>query len=98
MNSITNKLEPLPDFIIKGCALGVELGGTAWLMISQEYKLTEEFIREYQDNVMWPIISKQQILSEDFIREFQDKVDWESIFKYQIFSEEFICEFHHKVN
>ena len=44
--------------------------------ISYKYKLSENFIREFQDKIDWYWISENQTLSENFIREFQNKVDW----------------------
>ena len=45
-----------------------------WYDISYFYKLSENFIREFQDKVHWVHISYKQELSENFIREFKDKV------------------------
>lgn len=70
----------------------------AWCAISQDCKLSERFIRKFQDKINWEIISTYQILSEDFIREFQDKVDWDAISSDQRLSENFIREFQDKVN
>ena len=61
-------------------------------------KLSEDFIREFQDKVNWLAISWYQKLSEDFIREFQDKVNWYYISSNQKFSENFIKEFQDKVD
>ena len=61
-------------------------------------KLSEDFIREFQDKVIWRNISACQKLSENFIRKFQDKVDWANIFVYQKLSENFICDFQDKVD
>ncbi len=49
------------------------------IYISIYQKLSENFIREFQDKVDWNYISNYQKLSENFIREFQDKVDWNYI-------------------
>ena len=49
--------------------------------ISYYYILSEDFIREFKDDVYWINISIYQKLSEDFIREFKDKVDWNWILK-----------------
>ena len=64
-----------------------------WGFISAYQKLSENFIREFQDKVNWCYISAYQKLSEDFIREFQDNVDWIYISAYQKLSEDFIKEF-----
>ena len=69
-----------------------------WVDISKYQKLSESFIREFQDKVDWEWISKYQKLSESFIREFQDKVDWYWTSKSQKLSESFIREFQDKVD
>ena len=56
-----------------------EILGTAyqdWESVSKHKFLTEDFIREFADEVNWSCISANQHLSEEFIREFADKVDW----------------------
>ena len=68
-----------------------------WFDISVNSELTEEFIREYQNEVDWYYISINQKLSKDFIREFSDKVDWEEISVHQQLSESFIRENKDKV-
>ncbi len=68
-----------------------------WNRICTNYDISEEFIREFQDELPWIYISQYQKLSEAFIREFQDKVDWYSLCQYQVLSEDFIREFKHKV-
>ena len=40
-----------------------------------QYQLTEEYIREFQDKVDWNWIPYQKTLSEEFIKEFQDKLN-----------------------
>ena len=65
--------------------------------ISECQKLSENFIRKFQDRVNWMYISTYQKLSEDFIREFQDNVHWLTISKNQKLSECFIREFQDKV-
>src|SRR5574344_1767555 len=69
-----------------------------WYYISKYQKLSEDFIREFQDKVYWNRISIYQKLSEDFIREFQNKVDWISISIYQKLSEDFIREFQNEID
>ena len=58
-----------------------------WSNISCYYKLSENFIREFQNKVDWSSISRCQTLSETFIREFQDKIDWYWISENQTLSE-----------
>ena len=43
-----------------------------WYNISEHQKLSEDFIREFEDEVHWGRISSEQNLSEDFIREFKE--------------------------
>jgi hypothetical protein len=40
-------------------------------MVSSRQKLSENFIREFQDKVDWNFISKYQTLSENFKEEFK---------------------------
>jgi hypothetical protein len=60
--------------------------------------LTEEFIREFQNEVDWELISCHQKLSENFIREFQDKVCWFWISYFQNLSNKFIIEFKDRID
>lgn len=69
-----------------------------WKSVSKHEGLTEDFIREFADEVDWVRISIYQYLSEDFIREFAHRVDWREISKFQHLSEGFIREFADKVN
>ena len=73
------------------------LNDVNWTLISKHQKLSEDFIREFKDEVAWTRISSYQKLSEEFIREFQDKVYWSHISSYQKLSESFIREFKDKV-
>jgi len=68
-----------------------------WVLISSYQRLSENFIREFQDKVYWPSISNKQKLSESFIREFQDKVYWPYISHKQKLSEEFREEFNYQL-
>jgi hypothetical protein len=64
-----------------------------WADISIYKTLSEEFIREFQDNLIWRSIWQYQRLSVDFIREFKGKASWYFITKNQKLSEEFIREY-----
>ena len=81
--------------------LGTEYKGLItkkqWEDISKRKNLSEDFIREFQDEVDWSCISMYQNLSESFIREFQDNVNWWSISMYQKLSESFIRDFQNKM-
>ena len=82
----------------RDCWKNINVNKLDWNYISKYQKLSEDFIREFQDKVDWYFISIYQKLSEDFIREFQDKVNWDCISIYQKLSEDFIREFQDKVN
>ena len=75
----------------------ISLDEVNWGNISLFRKLSENFIREFQNKLEWFWISIYQKLSEDFIREFQDKVNWGYISIHQKLSEDFIREFKNKV-
>ena len=86
------------DYINKECGTNyTSLNKVDWEEISVYLKLSESFIREFQDEVDWHWISVNQNLSEDFIREFQDKLPWNYISFYQNLSEDFIREFQSEV-
>ena len=68
-----------------------------WMSVSAHKFLTEDFIREFANEVKWGYISAKQHLSEEFIREFADEVDWVGISLCQRLSEDFIREFKDKV-
>jgi hypothetical protein len=68
-----------------------------WCYISKYQKLSEEFIKDFQDNINWDNISACQKLSKEFIKEFQDKVSWDYISTYQKLSEDFIKEFQNNI-
>ena len=68
-----------------------------WMSVSAHKFLTEDFIREFADEVKWGYISAKQHLSEEFIREFADEVDWVGISLCQRLSEDFIREFKDEV-
>jgi len=52
-----------------------------WYRVSIYKKLSEEFIREYEDRVNWFCISVAQNLSEEFIREFKNRLNLDSFLK-----------------
>jgi hypothetical protein len=79
-NFLINKINNDPDSV-------------EWLIICRNYRLSDEFIRKFQDRVNWMYISIYQKLSEDFMREFKDKIQWLFIFEFQKLSEEFLVEF-----
>jgi hypothetical protein len=90
-----DNISKLPYNVIKDVDSVIPL---SWWWISEYQKLSEDFIREFQDKVEWDYISGYQKLSEDFIREFKDKINWHWISSNQKLSEDFIREFKDRVN
>ncbi len=71
-----------------------------WLFASMFCSLSEDFIKEFKDNVDWDWIWQKQHLSEDFILEFLDKADecsWRYISYVQNLSFDFILDFDDKI-
>ena len=69
-----------------------------WESISIEQKLSDDFIRKFQDYIDWYWVSIYQKLSEEFILEFQGKINWFLISRYQKLSENFIKAFQFKLD
>ena len=46
-----------------------------WMYISIMLPLTENFIREFQDEVQWRLIFFNQKILEEFIKKFTEKID-----------------------
>lgn len=64
-----------------------------WSKVCEKESLSENFIRENQNQVNWQMISRHQQLSEDFIREFSNRLFWHEVIRNQKVSEGFIEEF-----
>jgi hypothetical protein len=47
-----------------------------WAQMSCYWDLSEDFMREFKNQLSWEYISEKQVLSEDFIREMNDYVQW----------------------
>ena len=73
MNFTKNKYPEteIRDYISKN-----NLSPDEWAVILCYQVLSEDFIREFQEEVNWRYISYYQVLSEDFIREFSESVNW----------------------
>lgn len=67
-----------------------DLNSAEWYVISQNQKLTEDFIDKYNDRVNWVCISCFQNLSEEFIEKYRSVVSWNYISNHQVLSEKFI--------
>jgi len=64
----------------------------AWLNVCLNFKLSNDFLRDFKDYLVWSAISYYQSLSEDTIREFKDYVIWKTIVRQQYLSPKFIDE------
>ena len=53
----------------------LDVGADEWYYVSRDEKLSEDFIREFQDKVDWKFISWYQKLSKEFIKEFISRLD-----------------------
>jgi hypothetical protein len=94
-------MENKRETLLKGIGITkpeYEIKRNEWAEICIYKKLTENFIREFQNEVVWSSISKNQLISENFIREFENNVYWIYISKYQRMSDDFMSEFEHKIN
>jgi hypothetical protein len=45
--------------------------------------LSENFIREFQSELLWTDVTASQNLSDSFIIEFKDKIDWKVYFEHK---------------
>ena len=64
----------------------------AWKVICEYQKLSENFMRDFEDQVNWYKISVYQKLSEEFMEEFKDNLGAFEIFVNQDISFEFLRE------
>ena len=51
-----------------------QVGLNLWQRISYEEKLSENFIREFHDNLDWVCMSEYQMLSEKIIRKVYKRI------------------------
>jgi hypothetical protein len=68
-----------------------------WWRVSKYQRLTEGFMRKFEDKLNWEMVSQYQSLSEGFIGEFEGRVNWGHICRYQRLSEGFVRVFQDKV-
>jgi hypothetical protein len=98
--SVTNKIKIVEEIkdIEKFFDENIKNFEVDWDCISQFQKLSEEFIKKYNNKVYWIYISIYQKLSESFIERNIDNVIWRYISEYQKLSESFIEKYSDKVN
>lgn len=65
-----------------------------WGVASACVILSEDFIREFWNEVNWSAISCHQKLSSKFVKEFADKIEWDEFIKYGNITREILesCE------
>lgn len=70
-----------------------------WIFqISQYVKLSENFMRNYKNDLDWNRLSAHQIMSESFIIEFEHLINWDIISNKQTLSTNFISIYKDKIN
>ena len=69
-----------------------------WVEISSCQVLTEDFMREFAENIEWISVCYDQTLSEDFMEEFVTKIDWNVVSYRQRMSEKFVIKHEKQIN
>jgi hypothetical protein len=77
---------------------GLSIDRVDWSNISFRQKLSEDFIREFEDYVDWGYISEYQTLSGDFILDFEDNIDMDKVLRKYPIPEKIIRKFVERVN
>lgn len=89
--------KPLPDheFCVRH-----RRNSILWSELSRRHDLTEDFIREFNNNIHWRILSGSSnlVLSDDFLMEFEDKVDWNWISSYKRLESKDLKRWKNKLN
>ena len=69
-----------------------------WSTVSRFYQLSEDFMREFSEDLHWHFISEnQRSLSVEFLRDFEDKIEWRTFTSYNRYKVEIIEAFKHKM-
>jgi hypothetical protein len=61
----------------------IEYKNISWYGIITRYKLSEEFMRAFKDQIDWFWVPKYQTVTEEFLLEFIDNVDPYMVLTYQ---------------
>lgn len=69
-----------------------------WGYISQNWKLSSDFIELYANRLPFYHLSQFQKLSVEIMEKYHYKLDWHKISKYQTLPIEFIDRHHHRLN
>lgn len=64
-----------------------------WMDVCREYKLSEDFMREFVDSLHWPHTSANQKMSIEFVRDFKHLILWDWHSHRTDFTFDFIFEF-----
>lgn len=84
------------DKIIK--KYGENLDFFDWQDISENEKLSEDFIEEFKDKLNWDLISLKQSLSKKFIIKYKDSVNWNILINKSENKEKFIMNYAEFIN
>lgn len=84
---VCNNNRYLPESVIEECIDFID-----WCALSKCVKLSENFVRKYQDKIYWNNLSANNEcnFSLDFISEYKDKWNWFYICDYKSLPEDFI--------
>ena len=86
------KLEQQKEIYLQKC-------GGKWMKICRFMELSEDFMREYINELDWMYISMNQKLSIQFLTDFQDKIDWKYFASYnKKITKEILQTFPEKIN
>lgn len=69
-----------------------------WNYIVKSQKLSEEFMREFRNEIDMKCAGTQQIMSEEFLNEMKDKVSFSTVARYHSLSEKFIERYSNDLN
>lgn len=70
----------------------------SWSLVVQNFKIHEDLLEEFIEDVPLDILVEEQVLTEKFLRTFRDLLNWKKVSRYQIISEEFAEEFAESVD
>lgn len=69
-----------------------------WEAICRYGSLTEDFVREFVNEIDWSIFNQYIVLEGNMIREFKDYINLETYFKYGWFPLDFVREFKNELD
>ena len=87
----------LSEDILRDLVNSRNLTKSHWHWITCRQKLSEDFIKEFSDEVDFDWVVAYQDVSEEFIELFQDKINWYQVSSKKL-SNNFIIKFAHKLD